>query len=327
MTMTLLIFVGPSFAKTHNEKYSVQCSVLWPAVKETLRNSGYYGILGIDNTEMTASFVIGGTLGGKRINSVVLNAKENACEMVVQTAFSGLVHDDYGDFKTRVNQSLFRLQHPQLSPPAKPEGASNKEKLETPVPASGGAPGTMATALPANSYEGDFPGLAYRAPQGWTTATAEKLHQGNEARLARVTAGVVQQHPGDTSLHVIAPKALFYASPLGGGDGDQISLPSVRIMALEWSGEPPSLDTVEHDAEEKVKLGVTLLHPPTEYKVAGQVFIRAEYKDERQKPQQWECHVQTVAKGYLLTLEIYAGSEEELLQAGSTVDSFSVSAP
>jgi hypothetical protein len=38
--------------------------VLWPAVKDTPRNSGKYGILGIDNTEMTASFVIGGTLGG-----------------------------------------------------------------------------------------------------------------------------------------------------------------------------------------------------------------------------------------------------------------------
>jgi hypothetical protein len=44
-------------------------------VKDALRNSGKYGILGIDNTEMTASFVIGGTLSGKRINSLVLNAK------------------------------------------------------------------------------------------------------------------------------------------------------------------------------------------------------------------------------------------------------------
>jgi hypothetical protein len=198
---------------------------------------------------------------------------------------------------------------------------------ENPAPASGSAPGTAGSALSTNSYEGDFPGLAYTAQQGWIAITAEKLHQGNEARLARVTASVVQQHPGEGSLHVIVPKALFYASPSGGGDGDQISLPSVRIMAVEWSAEPPSLDTVAHDAAEKANQGVTLLNPPTEYKVGGQVFIRADYKDESQKPPQWESHVQTLARGYLLTLEIYAGSAEDLQQAASTMSSFSVAAP
>jgi hypothetical protein len=101
----LLIVAGPSFAKTHKENYSVACSVLWPAVKDALRNSGKYGILGIDNTEMTASFVIGGSLGGKRINSVVLNGKGDTCELQVQTAFGGLAHNDEGDFKKRVDES------------------------------------------------------------------------------------------------------------------------------------------------------------------------------------------------------------------------------
>jgi len=125
VTLMLLIGTGPSFAKTHKDMYSVSCSVLWPAVKDALRNSGKYGILGIDNTEMTASFVIGGTLSGKRINSVVLNAKGDTCEMQVQTAYSGLVHNDEGDFKKRVDESLAKQQPPppaQPSPPAKPEG-------------------------------------------------------------------------------------------------------------------------------------------------------------------------------------------------------------
>jgi len=117
VTLMLLIAAGPSFAKTHKDMYSMQCSALWPAVKDALRNSGKYGILGIDNTEMTASFVIGGTLSGKRINSVVLNAKGDACEMQVQTAYSGLVHNDEGDFKKRVDESLAK----QPSPTAKAE--------------------------------------------------------------------------------------------------------------------------------------------------------------------------------------------------------------
>src|ERR1700729_1933310 len=112
--LMLVIVAGPSFAKTHKDSYPVSCSVLWPAVKDTLRNSGKYGILGIDNTEMTASFVIGGTLGGKRVNSVVLNAKgDEACEMQVQSAYSGIAHDDAGDFKKRVDESLAKQQAAQ----------------------------------------------------------------------------------------------------------------------------------------------------------------------------------------------------------------------
>jgi len=116
MLLSLLV-ATPSFCKTHKEQYTVSCTVLWSAVKDTLRNSGKYGILSIDNNEMTSSFIIGGTLGGKRVNSVVLNSKgDEACEMQIQTAYSGLAHDDAGDFKKRVDESLAKLQPPP--PPA-----------------------------------------------------------------------------------------------------------------------------------------------------------------------------------------------------------------
>ena len=117
----LLAVAAPAFGKTHKENYTVSCTVLWPAVKDTLRNSGKYGIIAIDNTELTASFNIGGTLTGKRINSVLLNAKGDACEMQVQTAFSGLANNDAGDFKKRVDESLAKLQAAPPAAPAKPE--------------------------------------------------------------------------------------------------------------------------------------------------------------------------------------------------------------
>lgn len=60
----LLLLAGvPAFCKTHEETYPVLCSVLWAAVKDTLRNSGKYGIIGIDNMEMTASFILAGRWG------------------------------------------------------------------------------------------------------------------------------------------------------------------------------------------------------------------------------------------------------------------------
>jgi len=119
-------FTIPAFGKTHKDVYDMPCTKLWPAVKDTLRNSGKYGIIGIDSTEMTASYNIGGSWGGKRVNSLVLNAQGDKCELQVQTAFSGLGNDDYGDFKKRVGDSLTKLAAapattPAPTPATKPE--------------------------------------------------------------------------------------------------------------------------------------------------------------------------------------------------------------
>ena len=127
--LMLVLAAGTAFAKTHNDNYPVSCTVLWAAVKDTIRNSGKYGIIGIDSTEMTASFNIGGSWTGKRINSVVLKAKgDSACELQVQTAFSGLGNNDYGDFKKRVEESLAKQKAapPAATPPAKPADGDKK---------------------------------------------------------------------------------------------------------------------------------------------------------------------------------------------------------
>ncbi len=131
LVLLLALLPLPSFSKTHKEMYPVSCGVLWPAVKDTIRNSGKYGIVGIDNTEMTASFIIGGTLGGKRINSVVLNTKGDGCEMQVQTAYSGAFNNDAGDFKKRVDESLAKLKG---APPATPAADAKKPDTETAPP-------------------------------------------------------------------------------------------------------------------------------------------------------------------------------------------------
>ncbi|MHB1936120.1 MAG: hypothetical protein ACYCOR_06005 [Acidobacteriaceae bacterium] len=97
-------------AKTHKDDFAVPCSTLWSAVKDTLRNSGKYGILGISDSEQTASYIIGGALGGKRINSLVLNPTKDGCELQTQTAFSGLAHNDAKDMKNRIDASLQKIQ-------------------------------------------------------------------------------------------------------------------------------------------------------------------------------------------------------------------------
>ena len=118
--VTLFLFAcsTSAFAKTHSYIYPMPCTQLWPAVKDTLRNSGKYGILGIDSGEMTASYNIGGNLTGKRTNSLVLNTKDGGCELQVQTSYSGFVNNDADDLKKRVDASLVKLSGD--SQPAKP---------------------------------------------------------------------------------------------------------------------------------------------------------------------------------------------------------------
>lgn len=123
----LLALAAPGFSSTHKDMYNVPCNTLWSALKDTLRNSGKYGIIAIDNTEMTASYNIGGNLTGKRVNSAVLNSKNNGanCELQVQTAYSGLENNDAGDLKKRVNESLAKLKSESPAPAATPSEQSN----------------------------------------------------------------------------------------------------------------------------------------------------------------------------------------------------------
>ena len=114
-----LALAVPAFAKTHQDTYPVPCSELWSAVKDTLRNSGHYGIISTDNTEMTASYNFAGAIR-QRTNSVLLNAQGSGCTMQIQSSYRGPAHDDAGDFKKRVEESLAKLKGSAPSEPAKP---------------------------------------------------------------------------------------------------------------------------------------------------------------------------------------------------------------
>lgn len=116
----MLIVAAPAFAKTHKDVFDAPCTAVWPAVKDVLRNSGKYGIISIANDELTASYNIGGSLTGKRINTVLLNPQGDSCEMQIQTAYSGFVNNDAGDFKKRVDASLEKLKTASTAPSNKP---------------------------------------------------------------------------------------------------------------------------------------------------------------------------------------------------------------
>jgi hypothetical protein len=156
LVILLLTLAAPGFASTHKESYNIPCSELWTALKDTLRNSGKYGIIAIDNAEMTASYNIGGNLTGKRINSAVLNSKDNGngCELQVQTAFSGLANNDAGDLKKRVDASLAKLKGT-----AAPDSTAPPEQPSAPVAAAQASLAIDSTPAAADiEIDGEFAG-------------------------------------------------------------------------------------------------------------------------------------------------------------------------
>ena len=131
VAMLALALALPAFGagnKTYKTTYPVPCSELWGAVKVALGNPNNYKDVQSDEDKMTADYnvkhsihwsVIGAVNQGK--NHVSLASIGTTCEMSVVSMYSGLSHNDQGDFKKRVDEALAKLKNAPSSQPAKPE--------------------------------------------------------------------------------------------------------------------------------------------------------------------------------------------------------------
>jgi len=127
----VLALALPAFGagnKTYKNTYPVACSELWGAVKVALGNPDNYKDVQSDEDKMTAEYnvkhsihwsVIGAVNQGK--NHVSLVPIGITCEMNVVSMYSGLSHNDQGDFKKRVDEALAKPQAPKPAEPTKPE--------------------------------------------------------------------------------------------------------------------------------------------------------------------------------------------------------------
>src|ERR1017187_1924050 len=129
--VAMLALALPAFGagnKTYKTTYFVPCSELWGAVKVALGNPDNYKDVQSDEDKMTADYnvkhsihwsVLGAVNQGK--NQVTLLPIGTTCQMSVVSMYSGLSHNDQGDFKKRVDEALAKLKNAPPSQPAKPE--------------------------------------------------------------------------------------------------------------------------------------------------------------------------------------------------------------
>jgi len=128
VALLTITFALSAFGYTYKTTYTVPCDQLWPAVKDTLTNPDNYAVESSDDAQMNAAYQVKHTVHAnvsgailQRTNHVKLVTKGTGCEMQVGSNYSGREHNDRGDFKTRVDESLAKLQAAKPAEPVKPQ--------------------------------------------------------------------------------------------------------------------------------------------------------------------------------------------------------------
>lgn len=119
-----------AFGETYKTPFATGCDQVWPSVKATLADKDHYAKVVINDAKMKADFQprhqvhvdISGTLL-QRMNHVTLVPKGDGCEMDVVSNYSGWGHNDEGDFRKRVEDSLAKSKAAPAVAPAPAEGA------------------------------------------------------------------------------------------------------------------------------------------------------------------------------------------------------------
>jgi hypothetical protein len=126
-----LVLAVPVSAETYKTEYPIACSALWPAVKDALSNQTNYKVKSMDDAKMTASYKVNHAIHItitetvlQRTNKVTLVDHTGGCEMQDVSNYSGVEHDDEGDFRTRVNNSLVKFGQKAAADAAKPAEAT-----------------------------------------------------------------------------------------------------------------------------------------------------------------------------------------------------------
>lgn len=224
---------------------------------------------------------------------------------------------------------------PRTAAPEVPPVAASKVSPSVSVPGtnvklddgSAVAPiGIESGNISGNVYKNESLKLTFQFPQGWIASSPELLHTINERNEAAAKAAILKQHPEFVdSSRLSVPKFIFYGSRQTDWDGQHMAIPSIRISAI-----PSRLDSVTLDAFQKTIVsstlasGMTIIGVPTEFRVNKHPFVRGDFERSVGVLHVYQSSVQSIAGDYLLSIELFASSREELQQIAASLQSMSI---
>jgi len=132
--------------------------------------------------------------------------------------------------------------------------------------------------------------------------------------------------PCRESVPIAMPKTVFYASRKGQWDGQHLDIPSIRISAVSSRLDAVNLDTFQQIVEKmSAASGLQLTGPPVEFRVKKHPFVRADFDRSVGAVHMYQSMVQTIAGDYLLTMEVYAYSSDELQRVAASLQTMDIS--
>jgi len=257
---------------------------------------------------------------------------------VIRFRQSGLAQDTQNELEDAINKTLKRDSDPVLAKAAAEGwgedtrgGADSEEKDEAAKAESGatkvadtpvaGVPATpllpIETAtISGNVYTNEHLGLRYEFPAGWKAAKPEDVHESNQRSEAGIRAVLEKQHPELAgSMHIAVPEVVFYASKRGDGEPQKPVLNSMRIVA-----QVTQRDTVDEDGFGQLTARMVNLSQlkqvgsTANFEVKGHKYLRADFERTNGTLHYYQSLAHTVAGDYLLQIECFAPSIEELKQ-------------
>lgn len=267
---------------------------------------------------------------------------------VIRFRQSGLGDSTAGELSDAINKALKRESDPKLRAVAAGEAA----------PASAATPGASTAAsagstssggsvseesaksdsapassdieaglVAGNAYKNAALEMTFQFPRGLIPVSTETLRTVNDRREAAAKAAIPEQHPElANSSNMAMPKTVFYASRKGAWDGQHVDIPSICINAVPSRLDSVNLDTFEQMVERmSAAASLKLTGPPVEFRVKKHPFVRADFDRGVGAVHMYQSMVQTVAGDYLLTIEIYAYSTEELQQLAASLQTMAIS--
>jgi hypothetical protein len=199
----------------------------------------------------------------------------------------------------------------------------NEKKDGASAAASSGIEGVVS----GNTYKNVALRMTYQFPQNWRAANPDSLRSLNGRAEAAAKAAILQQHPEfANSPNLTMPKTVFYASRRGEWDGQHINIPSIRVSAIPSRLDSVNLDTFQEMAANMATAsGMKIMGAASEFHVNKHSFMRADFERSVGVARIYQSFAQTIAGDYLLTIEIYAYSTDELQQAAASLQSMVIS--
>jgi hypothetical protein len=164
-------------------------------------------------------------------------------------------------------------------------------------------------------------GLRYEFPAGWKAANPEQVQESNQRSEMGIRALLEKQHPELAgTAHIAVPEVIFYASKRGDGEPQKPVLNSMRIVAQVTRRDIVDEEEFGQVTARMINFSQLKQVGSTEsFEVKGHKFMRADFERTNGALHYYQSLAHTLAGDYLLQIECFAPSIEELKQITDTL--------